>query len=153
MAKRVIIRSGAGNPMRVSVSGFDADTAGGENLIFNGNQAPLRRFLSHYTALDSTDGGNLSLANIGPPAPLYPTPPGTYPLFCIVGFPTFNGLTSLPPGIRPQNAWSRRGTFAGMQGFGGVITSLGLHGINYSKHSSVNHTPAYINFLVFRNHG
>lgn len=84
MARRVIFQSGAASPLRISVAGSDAASAQFNQLIFDGNQPPLRLWSTGWIAVVPLAFANTAqvLFQDGPTLPV--TPSGTVPIFFTV---------------------------------------------------------------------
>lgn len=109
MAKRVILDSTAASPLRVSVAGVDADLAEFNDLIFDGNQPPMRLYLNGVQSCNGmtfnefTGGQNIREGSL---VPVLSTPSGTTPIFMVnfimsthagggfVRSPTYNGAAN-----------------------------------------------------------
>lgn len=123
MARRVIIQGDATSPFRVSVAGVDAASAQFNNLIFDGNQPPLRLWSTGWVSaptISFSDTNAASFAN-GPFVPV--TPSGTTPIFfCMVRQPTTSGVVN-PGGVGNSNSTPFR-TY-NFYGMGGAIADDG----------------------------
>jgi hypothetical protein len=159
MERRVAIGAGGASPFVVSSSG-DALSVGFENLIFNGNQQPLRLWNKGFVTVNP-------IPKLGPgglPLPIvfrddrytYPTPTGS-PVFIIAGKNAFGSLPLQTPWHRVADPLSKGSS----QGFGGVISNSDkkFYGLNFSDPN--NNTdqgypavvyPTYINFCIFKNY-
>lgn len=84
MARRVIFQSSAASPLRISVAGSDAASAQFNQLIFDGNQPPLRLWSTGWIAVVPLAFANTAqvLFQDGPTLPV--TPAGTVPIFFTV---------------------------------------------------------------------
>lgn len=84
MANRVIFRSNAASPLRISIVGADASSAQFNQLIFDGNQPPLRLWSSGWISVVPLAFANTAsvLFQDGPTLPAAPS--GTAPIFLTV---------------------------------------------------------------------
>lgn len=153
--KRVIIDAslGAPSPLRVSVAGVDAALAEFNDLIFDGNQSPLRLWgtgfgtTSGFSFNDAHLGGqNMSEAVI---AGGFVTPAGTTALFMTMwrrSDDTRNLLST--PSFDPSSNSGGRG------GSGGGICSGTFIGACFNVGSPATPTlPAagnYVNYCIFK---
>ena len=163
--RRVIIGPGGSSPFRVSVAGVDAAGAQFNDLIFDGNQPPLRLFLNGYIAVDaisqsdSAGGVTLRIA-YGPSGPVVPS--GTNALFLTmwrqpnlaVGNFRYNGGNGFP--ITPQFASSNSTTG---QGGGGTMDNSRFIALSFSRPILLPSgfwtgfpTPNYVNYCIFKNY-
>lgn len=150
MVRRVRLGGGGASPLRISVAGVDVDLAEFNNLIFDGNQPPLR--LSQLTWVyvegmswnEWTGGQNTREETAGT---VVSTPAGTTPIWLSTGV-DFAGFLKSP---------FHSNTLAA--GFGSSITQSG--GTNYAIGTCHNNGfPAipddrsagyYVNFAVMKN--
>jgi hypothetical protein len=162
MARRVIIDSTAASPLRVSVAGVDAAGAEFNDLLFDGNQSPLRlwgtgwAFAQGFSQNDYSGGKNI---NEGTPVLVLQTPPGTRSIFiCNSAFQS--GAT--PANGRNQPPWRNVGT-AGTSGGGGGICSTDAVGANMyfvpvcfntglPTQPTVPGNGQYNNYAIFKNY-
>ncbi len=151
MVKRVRLGGGGDSPLRISVAGVDVDLAEFNNLIFDGNQPPLR--LSQLTWVyvegmswdEWTGGQNTREAVAGA---VIASPTGTTPIFFSTGVEISNTFMKTP---------FHSNTVAG--GFGASITQSS--GTNYAIGTCHNNgAPAvptvrnagyYVNFAIMKN--
>lgn len=146
MTERVVIGKGAGDsPLRVAAVGYDANNAEFDELLFDGNQPPLRLHHIGYVFVDDLDYNNLAPAWTASVA--YP-PLSGYPQFCVMSRKTnqtsYGVTTFLPaPAFR-----------AGASGGGGVITPDKFWGINWDRKYPFPYGPTYryVNFAIFKNY-
>lgn len=87
MVKRVVIQGGGSAPIRVSAAGVSVDGAQFNDLIFDGNQPPLRLYATGYTLVPPIYRGANSVQTIQHvvdyAAPIPQVPDGTTPLFIV----------------------------------------------------------------------
>lgn len=156
MARRLVINTKSGSPFKVSMSGTDALGASWENLLFDGDQAPLLLYSSSYINMPVISAGNTAYMQYSSLVPLFPRPAGQYPTFAVMWraprqpnpeVPVEYGEHSTPGcivGPRPADS-----------GGGGVVGTDYFAALNYCR--SGNAGPVYpqgnyINFLIFRNY-
>lgn len=179
MTNRVIIQSSAASPLRVSVAGADAATAQFGNLIFDGNQPPLRLAQNGYlTMTPITDAARNAPTpqtvkeSSGVPLSA-PATAGTNPVFMVMYRSPYDLWTNSPnsprvyttqpgwvttPARWTTNVGSIQGTLgSGDQGGGGAIlngnTFVGLtfnSQQNDGFHDRFN--TLYINYAIFKNY-
>jgi len=150
MVKRVTIDcAGAISPFRVSAAGVDVDSAEFNNLIFDGNQSPLRLWGTGYGAVagisydDWFFGKNIvsSIIIAGPS-----TPSGTTPVFMTMWRPAAGGFLKTPIFINSHS----------VAGGGGGFSSGNFCGLSFSVgFPSAPTTPAsniYVNYAIFKNY-
>jgi len=163
--RRVIIGPGGSSPFRVSVTGVDAAGAQFNDLIFDGNQPPLRLFLNGFMAIDplsqgeSSDGITVKLV-AGPTGPAVPG--GTNAMFLTmwrqpngaVGNYLYNGGAGYV--TTPQFASSSSSTG---QGGGGGMDSSRFIGLSFARPILLPSGfwtgftgPTYINYCIFKNY-
>jgi hypothetical protein len=158
MVKRVIIGSEGGSPLRVSVAGVDASSAQFNNLIFDGNQPPLRLYSTGYVTArvlqaSGSDRNTAAIFTNGPPVPV--TPSGTTPIFfCMVRQPTSSGVVN-PGGVGNANSPPFR-TY-NFYGLGGSIVDDGGNiflGFNCNRDTTGTMFSAdgVINFAILKNY-
>lgn len=157
MVKRVIIQSGGASPFRVSVAGVDAAGAQFNNLIFDGNQPPLRLFATGFVTIPVVDALNNAAAFFTDSALTLPVvPAGTVPIFlCQVRQP--NTGAPNPGAVGNQNTPAFRTLNA--FGLGGAIFPVGgvnvFTGINFNRDNTVNGLFAgnqgVVNFAIMKN--
>ena len=82
--KRVIIASGVASPFRVSVAGVDASNAEFNDLIFDGNQQPMRLYATGYETVPTIANGDTANIAHAVLASGPSTPAGTNPLFMVM---------------------------------------------------------------------
>lgn len=152
MVKRVIIDSTAASPLRVSVSGVDADSAEFNDLIFDGNQSPLRLWGVGYGyaagfSYNSWIGGKN--VNEGSSIPVLNTPTGTTSIFVVQQVQEGSGGNARPP------FW-QTGTSGQLGGGGGICSSSLFCPISMnSGPPGAPSSPAggsYVNFMIFKNY-
>lgn len=148
----MIIDSTAASPFRVSVAGVDAASAEFNNLIFDGNQSPLRLWATGFMTIvgitynNFLGGQNLSTATAGS----FPTPSGTFPVFMTMWRNTGDANNRVwSPSFQPANNASVLG------GGGGGICSAVFKGFNANRGlATAPDAPAtseYVNYCVFKN--
>lgn len=118
MSKERVVISGA--VMRVSVVGADASVAQFGNLIFDGNQPPLRLWSTGWMAISVLGFSDHAAAVFGTGPTVPTTPPGTTPIFfCSVRQPNMGagnpgGVGNFnTPAIRTYNYYGAGGAIAG----------------------------------------
>lgn len=155
MTRRVIVDGSGtfGSPLLISVAGVDAASAEFNDLIFDGNQSPLRLWATGYLTIggitynDFIGGKNI---NTGVTGAAFGTPSGTFPVFMTMW------RQSTDPSARVWTPSFQAAANNGNQGGGGGgICSGVFKGFN-SGHGLVTGptTPApdnYVNYCVFRN--
>lgn len=154
MTNRVIIDSTAASPLRVSVAGVDAALAEFNNLIFDGNQSPLRLSSTGYVVVggisynDYTIGGKNT--NEGSPVLVLATPAGTTPIW-------FSGFTK-NAGDPFQSMWHvnnlSQGTGSSICQSSGNNYFIGVnHQIGAPGTPTVPGASAYISYAIMKNYG
>lgn len=88
MAKRVVIQGGGASPIRVSAAGVSVDGAEFNDLIFDGNQSPLRIAPSglgyvEVPVIDRKDDSFMTIKKQITSVPIPAVPTGTTPLFLV----------------------------------------------------------------------
>jgi hypothetical protein len=152
MTRRVIIDGNSASPFRVSVAGVDAASAEFNDLIFDGNQSPLRLWATGYMAIigitynNFLAGQNLSTDHTGS----FSTTSGTFPVFMTMWRNTGDALNRIfTPSFQPANNASVLG------GGGGGVCGGVFKGFNANRGlATAPDNPAsteYINYCVFRN--
>lgn len=155
--ERVILQGGSGSPLRISVAGVDASGAQFNNLLFDGNQPPLRLWSTGSVLVPPIDQLNIATAFFtdGPTVPVSPS--GTVPIFfvCVrqpvTGAPNPGavGNSNTPP-FRTYNAY----------GMGGGIFNVGgsnvFSGLNFNRDNGVNGlfagSPCIVNYAIMKNY-
>lgn len=143
MIERVIIGKGPNNsPLRVSAAGFDANLAEFEDLLFDGNQPPLRLHHVGYVQIADKNPSNLAPAIIS--SAVFPPLPG-YPQFCVMSRQTSSTGTVLD---------LRTVYRAGQAGAGGVVNPGVFWGVDWNQKFADGGAPSYthINFCIFKNY-
>ncbi len=151
MVKRVTLGGSGGSPLRISVAGVDVDLAEFNNLIFDGNQPPLRLsqltwvFVEGMSWNEWTGGQNTREAVAGA---VVSSPAGTTPIWFTTGIQIDNTFMFSP---------FHTNTVA--SGFGSSICQSG--GTNYAIGTCHNNgAPAvptarnagfYVNFAIMKN--
>lgn len=143
--------------MRVSVAGVDASLAQFNNLIFDGNQPPLRLAGTGYvlvTVVAFTSNSNGSFAN-GPSVPI--TPSGTTPIFLTsVRQPTTGAVNPGAVGNDNSPAFRTYNSY----GMGGAIYDTGsskvFTGINFNRDNGGNGLfgggQGIVNYAIMKNY-
>lgn len=152
MTRRVIIDGNAASPFRVSVAGVDAASAEFNDLIFDGNQAPLRLWGTGWMTIggisynDFIGGKNINTSHTGS----FSTPSGTFPVFMTMWRNSSdpNNLIYTPSFQTAANNANQGGGGGGI--CGGVFKGFNSnHGLPSSPSSPA--PDAYVNFCVFKN--
>lgn len=151
MTRRVIIDSTAASPLRVSVAGVDAATAEFNDLIFDGNQSPLRLWGTGYVLVDGvtfnewTAGQNAREAT-GPT--VLATPAGTTPVFMVMVRLNDTGTSVLSTPTFTSAGFQDQG--------GGGICSGSFIGISFARGAPGSPTALpfqlFCNYAVFKNY-
>lgn len=159
MTRRLVIQGGSeAAPFRVSsaISG-DAASASKFNLIFDGNQQPLRFLASGYLSCPGMAYENSAAAvATGTVGPVYSTPSGQYPLFCVMEW--------RPPYTpNPASAFTIKKLNSPTSGIGGMLSGGYFIGLNFTRQAQIpvlGGSPylgpmplAYICYLIFKNYG
>lgn len=138
MAKRVIFQSGAASPLRISIVGADASAAQFNQLIFDGNQPPLRLWSSGWLSIVPLQFANTAqvLYQDGPTLPVAPS--GTVPIFFTIT--RQQELVGVGGGITsPLNGPANRTYDA--SGMAGAVFNVGgsniFTGLNFNRDNSV----------------
>lgn len=150
MTRRVVIKSSSSSPFRISAAGVDALSAEFNDLIFDGNQPPLRLWISGYTTVegmsrDEYNGGQniREGSGIGP----FTTPSGTTPVFLVNAKTSSAGIDTGRVKLPTFNS--------GLGSGGGAICSGYFIGVSFTLGFPA--TPSarppfdYINYAIFRN--
>lgn len=138
MAKRVIFQSDATSPLRISIAGSDAASAQFNQLIFDGNQPPLRLWSTGWIAIVPLAFANTAqvLFQDGPTLPVAPA--GTVPIFFTIT--RQQELVGVGGGITaPVNEPANRTYDAA--GMGGAVFNVGglnvFTALNFNRDNSV----------------
>lgn len=153
MTRRVIIDSTATSPFRISVAGVDAASAEFNDLIFDGNQLPLRLWHAGYLEIagityNEFAGGQTIRSGVT--AALFPTPAGTSAMFKCMWRNASDSLGRIytPSYLDGQNPI--------LGGGGGGVCSGVFKGANFTRGvpGAPNSAGAtiYCNYAVFRNY-
>lgn len=151
MVKRVTMGGSGGSPLRISVPGVDVDFAEFNNLIFDGNQPPLR--LSQLTwvyvegmSWNEWNGGqNTREATAGA---VISTPLGTTPIWLCTITNFGNTFMSTP---FHSNGLEGGGGSSICQS-GGINYAIGVcHNQGFPATPTVRSTGYYINFAIMKN--
>lgn len=146
MIERVVIgKSATDSPLRVAAVGYDANNAEFDELLFDGNQPPLRLHHIGYVYVDDLDYANLAPAWTASVA--YP-PLNGYPQFCVMSRKT-NSTNNGQSTLKPQPACRGGGS-----GGGGVVTPNKFWGVNWDRKYPFPSGPSYryVNFAIFKNY-
>lgn len=147
MTRRVIIDSTAASPFRVSVAGVDAASAEFNDLIFDGNQSPLRLLATGYVACGGHTWNEYTFGkNVAEASGLTYSLSGR-PVFLVAGR-VDNGFGALTtPNAYPGAAGS---------GHGGAFCSGTFIGISFLGGAPLNPDAlpnnTFCNYAVFRNY-
>lgn len=149
MARRLIIGPGASSPFLVSDTGYDAATAGFVNLIFNGNQPPLRVWGTGYVTIAPSPAGNLAPAIYGTGVAVLATPSGLFPQFNVNTKRSQAGTTT-PDRLRTVNSRPTQ-----RAGCGATIFGNTLYPIQFDRKATDTTVMgnAVINYIIFKNYG
>lgn len=144
MTERVVIKSGGGSPLRVSVSGVDANLAQFNDLLFDANQSPLRLHQTGFVTITNIDPNNLAPA-IYSGVPIVPLP--GYPIFSVM----VRSDNAFGAGV-PRPAWRQN-----QAGGGGVVNPGVFYGINWNRGDTFPNTInrgflTQINYCIFKNY-
>ncbi len=160
MARRVIIQGGGSSPIRVSAAGVDANGAQFNDLIFDGNQSPMRLHGTGFVALPPINRDIDSVKTIDKlvtGASLPAVPSGTTPMFLVA----VRNRSSDTEG-RLQTPFAILGGISDnlFRGGGGAISDVDGAGLRFValtfaiRLSTVFPNPqpsSYINYCIFRN--
>lgn len=142
--ERVVINSSGGSPLRVSASGVDANLAQFEDLLFDGNQAPLRLHQVGYVTIMSIAPSNIAPAVVS-----------GVPITALPGYPSFSVMVrqDTNSGTGPLRCCWRNGA----DGAGGVVNPGQFYGVQWGRMASIPggdppQRPGYINFAIFKNY-
>ncbi len=160
--RRVLIGAGAASPFLVS-SGGDAGSVDFTNLIFDGNQQPLRLWNRGYVTVNPVAKGALPLpVPQVDPTMSYSTPFGS-PVFIVVGRSAqVNDIGLTLPLTTPWHRVADPLAKGSGQGFGGVISNADklFYGLNFQDPNNntdsgypPNVAPTYVNYCIFKNYG
>lgn len=147
-----------GAVMRVSVAGVDASLAQFNNLIFDGNQPPLRLWGTGFVTIPVIDALNNAGAFFTDSTLALPTvPAGTVPIFLTSVRQPNTGAPN-PGGVGNQNTPSFRTLNA--FGLGGAIFNVSgvnvFTGINFNRDNSVSglfgSNKGVVNFAIMKNY-
>lgn len=159
--KRVIIQSNATSPFRVSVIGVDASGAQFNNLIFDGNQPPLRLWATGYVQPLPLGFSNPDTATFADSAPIIATPSGKTPIYFLSTRQPLGPNTLNPGGVGNGNC----SAFITYNSYGeGGLISIGagsggsnlFTGMNFNRDSLIgnqfSNIPAVVNFAIMKNY-
>ena len=157
MSRRIVFKGGGSAPFTVAAAGRDADgdRSDFENLIFNGNQPPLRLWGKSVVVVPGIQANNNAIGVIAKGGSIMPTPAGLWPLFCVVGQFT----SDAGPSKRPITGPFFTSPSGYGSGFGGALSSDGyFYGVNFTtRRTPQGETPqslAYqIYYAIFKNYG
>lgn len=155
--QRVRLQSGSGSPLRISVVGVDVNSAQFNNLLFDGNQPPLRLWSTGYVLVAPIDQLNTASAFFtdGPTVPASPS--GTIPIFfvCVrqpattAPNPGAVGNSNSPP-FRTYNSYGMGG------GIFNVSGSNVFSGLNFNRDNGVSGlfagVPCVVNYAIMKNY-
>lgn len=158
MTRRLVIQGGSDSaPFRVSsaIAG-DAASASKLNLIFDGNQRPLRYLTSSWLACPGMSLSNSAAAVYTRTAsPVYSTPAGQYPLFSLMEW------RAVAP--NPTRGITIKKLNGPTSGIGGVLSGGYFYGLNFTRQASIPEVGggshpgpmplAYICYVIFKNYG
>jgi len=149
MTERVKIDSTAASPFRVSAAGVDVNLAEFADLIFDGNQSPLRLWgtgwgtVAGNTYDEWTGGKNTEWSGFvaGPV-----TPAGTTPVFMTMWRPVPSGFVRTP---LVKNIHSQASA-------GGGFSSGSFYGLSFSVGTpvapSTRPSDVAVNYAIFKNY-
>lgn len=155
--KRVILQGGGGSPLRISVAGVDASGAQFNNLLFDGNQPPLRLWSTGYVTIPVIDQLNVATAFFtdGPVVPVSPS--GTTPIFFLsVRQPNTGAINpggvgnSNSPAFRTYNAYGLGGGIFNVSG-SNVFSGLNFNRDNGSS-GLFGANQGVVNFAIMKNY-
>lgn len=143
MIERVVIgKASTNSPLRVSAAGVDANLAAFEDLLFDGNQPPLRLHHVGYVMIADKNPSNFAPAIIS--SAVFPALPG-YPQFSVMS------RWTNPSGVvfDPRCAYR-----AGQAGAGGVVNPGVFWGVDWNSKFADAGAQSYthINFCIFKNY-
>lgn len=150
--RRLVVQGSSASPFRVSGGGVDAGTADTFDLLFDGNQSPLRVWSTGYVAATPLEPANLAPALVTPGPGVIAAPAGQAPIFMLAGR-QFNSSPN-PPTLNTVYHASGGG------GFGGIIANNQFFAVNFRRNVYNGNDGAlalnglvYVNFCIFRNIG
>lgn len=175
MTDRVVFQASAASPLRVSVAGVSAASAQFNNLIFDGNQPPMRLAINGWVAVTVITDANWTAGQTiaeqsAVPAPTVPA--GTTPIFMIMfrqpyavvvsgSTPTAFAGSYRTPARYPTVGGGSFDTVGG-KGAGGAICGGQIIGVTFTPAThdpgsgggpSFNRfTSSNVSYAVFRNY-
>lgn len=150
--RRARIQSGNGSPFRISVAGVDSNLAEFDDLIFDGDQNPLRRAQYGSAIVSNLAFNNLAPATFAPVVLNRTYPSGKFPVFSLIGNITkyFPESPEIPPTVTNWKTPSTAGSLA--DDVGGGVDSNYFYAINYARNvNDIQAGYATIQFLIFNN--
>jgi hypothetical protein len=129
----------------VSGGSTDAGSADKFDLLFDGNQSPLRIWGTGYVVATPLEPDNLAPAWVTPGPAVIASPAGQSPIFVVSGRNSFDVSKTVYHDT-------------GNAGFGGIIASNQFFAINFSRNVYrdgvlIFDSTIYVNFCIFRNIG
>lgn len=158
MTRRLVIQGGSDSaPFRVSsAAAGDAGSASKFNLIFDGNQRPLRYLIHGYLPCPGMAYENSAAAvYTRTDNPVYSAPEGQYPLFTVMEWRSVSPNPARGITVRKYNSPT--------SGIGGVLSGGYFYGLNFTRQAMIpvfggssylGPMPlAYVCYLIFKNYG
>lgn len=152
MTRRAVVQGNSASPFRVSGGGVDAGTADTFDLLFDGNQSPLRVWSTGYVVATPLEPSNSAIAFMTSGPGVIAAPAGQAPIFVIAG--RKNNSSPNPPSLNTVYHTMGGG------GFGGIIAFNQFFAVNFGRNVYNGNDGAlsfdatvYVNFCIFRNIG
>lgn len=142
--KNVVFGSSSGSPLLVSASGVDAEGAEFSELLFDGNQSPLRVAQKGIVGMPLINVNNIAPAVFNPVLLQHPPPAGKFPYFTCVFRVDTSGVSTRIVTPRKQGA----------SGHGGAVSGTRFFGVQFNRAIGPGATlTTYCYYMVFRNYG
>jgi hypothetical protein len=159
--RRVLISPTASSPLRVSAGGVDASGAQFDDLIFDANQPPLRKYATGWATVPYTPVGDSNILQWSRLVVLPSTPAGTFPLFMTMHYqpdsstPGSEGLYTAS-----RSPWGTTPYYSNSNGAGGAVGDGYFTGISFMKQTllpsgqpfPVFADNTHIAYCIFRNY-
>lgn len=154
MTERVKFQADGGSPLRISVSGVDVNSAQFSDLIFDGNQQPLRLWGTGYLAVFSIDFFNSRTIMTATGPLVLATPSGTTPMFKVLSRNDHQSSVAVPttPGAHVLGRAPGGGSVSNVDGGGNRFVGINVARDAVQGGGSPEETvPIYVAYAILRN--